>query len=547
MTATLIAMSEGHGWRRFHAGPVVLWLKDQVDGMTGNTLAAHLAAAPVGSDWLEDWLKSLHGHFALVASGPGWTLAAVDRIRSTPVFFAPDERPTLVAAHAPSLADALGLGPGNIDPDGALAVAMAGYTIGGDTLYRSIRQLRPGEALLASDDWMRTIRYHVYSPWKVRTGVTATELEEQLGEVTLNILRRMISWAGGRTIAVPLSAGMDSRLIASGLFHLGYDNVRCFAYGQQGNHEAAASRAIAQRLGFPWTFVPYTHRSQRRYFRSDLHQRYMSFADSCASSPFMQDLPVLDHLLRDGWLPPDAVVVNGNSGDYISGGHIPSAALGFGSPGEKWREQFSAYAKKHLSLWGSLKTPAHLERMEARLRREMDEIGLAYGEPGGDHGVYEFLEFQDRQCKYVISGQRIYDFLELEWRLPLWDDDYLDFWQGVPVEHKLGQSLYRTMLQGRNWGSVWRDLPINRRWPSPLWLAPVRLALKALHMPLGRDRWHRFERQYLHYWMSPTCNYAAMPYWQVARDRRGHRNGIAFQNALYLADKGINQDMLLRP
>ena len=55
------------------------------------------------------------------------------------------------------------------------------------------------------------------------------------------------------------------------------------------------------------------------------------------------------------------------------------------------------------------------------------------------HRIYEILEFEDRQVKYVINGQRLYEFFGYEWRLPLWDSLYLNFWEKVPLEYKFDQ------------------------------------------------------------------------------------------------------------
>ena len=72
----------------------------------------------------------------------------------------------------------------------------------------------------------------------------------------------------------------------------------------------------------------------------------------------------------------------------------------------------------------------------------------------------------------------------------------------------------------------------------------VRPLLKALHAPLGRRRWQRFERQYLQYWMDLLCNSAIVPYGRVFRDRRGARHFVSWHTEAYLRDKGLRFDGL---
>jgi asparagine synthase (glutamine-hydrolysing) len=534
-------MEARFGWRRLDASATSLWFKGYLNGSAPESLLDALARWATAPD-IQDfgrWVGGLDGHFALAVETPGWLALAVDRVRSIPLFVARAADRMLAGADAPGLAERLDLG--DVAPDAALALAMAGYTVGWDALIQGVRPLLPGEcAVLAGGD-VRTRRYALYRPWRVvsRTGAA---WRNALVEATDTVFDKLVASTAGRPIAVPLSAGLDSRLVASALRHRGVRDVRLFAYGIPGNHEATASRVIAERLGYPWTFVPVTRAAQADLFRSAEHDDYLRFADSLTAVPFRQDFLALRTLHARGWLPADAVIVNGNSGDYITGNHIPPVLrvpppAGLGAEARLARV-IDALVAKHFALWRSLATPTRRVRIAARLRAALHDLGAAPDDPAGDHGLYEASEFEDRQCKYVIAGQRIYEFLGFDWRLPLWDLAYLDLWEGVPLELKAGQRLYRETLAALDWGGVWQPMD----WPrtvAPAWIRPLRLAAKLACAPLGRGRWHRVERRLFEPLTDTLGNMGAVPYRTALLDDRGWRHAVAWFAETYLAGKGI--------
>ncbi|HEY7609106.1 MAG TPA: asparagine synthase-related protein [Alphaproteobacteria bacterium] len=539
-----LARIEAGAWRKTSEGPVRVYLRGYLEGDVAARLARSLARpdAEAGARVAAS-LAEARGHFALVIARADWVVAAVDWVRSIPLFY------TAIGGHwtlddqAERLRRQAGLGAEALDRDAALALAMAGYTIDRATLYRGLEMLGPGECVLfRAGAAPQRLRYYTYRPWRVAAREPA-RLEAELAETTLDIVRRMLDSLAGRPLVIPLSAGYDSRLVASAARHLGAKNVRCFAYGRAGNFEAGASRAIAERLGYPWSFAPLTVPSQRRFFAGDAHRRYLDDADTCAAVPFVQDMSAILALKERGFIPADAVIANGNSGDYISGMHIAAPlrtppARGMSAAARRER-LLGALVDKHFALWDWLRTPANLDRIRALLWRSIESAGGALGGPECDHGLYEYAEFQDRQCKYVVTGQRIYEFLGHDWRLPLWDNAYLSFWESVPLAEKANQALYARMLERANWGGVWRDIPVNEKTIRPRWLAPLRFAAKLAHAPLGARRWHRFERRFLQYWLDLGCNSAVVPYRRVARDARGARHAVAWLAEDYLAAKGL--------
>ena len=535
-------------WNRHDLEDGAIWCAGAADRALGEKIRDALRTEdPKGA--ISGALKAIPQQFAIVVRSGASLVCAVDRIRSIPLIWAQAENGTLVVAQqGAALFDALathGTGRPSVDMQQARAVAMSGYTIGPATLYQGVSGLLSGEYLIVRNGGdPKVIPYFRYLPWQniPQVPATAEESSQTLGDILLEALQDTVRKADGRCIAVPLSAGLDSRYVVSGLKEIGYENVLCFSYGQDGNREAQAARKIAQELGYRWVIYPYELNAMRSAFSSDAYFRFADYSDSLTAVHFPQDFIAVAALLGDGTLPPDAMVVNGQSGDFLTGNHIP--AILADAPNERAADRrpvIAALLKKHFALWPHLQTP-HFQAVIETLLDE--EFGLLTG--GNDptdaaqmFGLFEASEYVDRQSKYVVNGQRSYEQLGLDWDLPLWHGDLIDFYAAQPLTAKLGQKLYRDTLMRLNWQGVWRDIPVNATRLRPWWLPAVRNAMKLLHAPLGREAWHRSERRYLGYFMSTLCAYAVRDWSDVARDNRNPRSAMAYHVEDYLSRHGV--------
>ncbi|HCP00508.1 MAG: hypothetical protein CL573_05420 [Alphaproteobacteria bacterium] len=489
-----------------------------------------LAASQASPATLARAVQEVPGHFAVIAKGQETGCAIVDHCRSSPVFLTDDAVSN--DAHLIRLRRQLD----KPDRVGIEDAAMAGFVTGRRTLFENLHQLPAGSLALWQGNSPAIARYRDYMPTAVKT-----DSEDMLIEAFLAALddatKRTIQVANGRPIWVPLSGGRDSRMLLSKFVELGYDNLHAFTYGPPGNDERRAAKFIADRLGVPWSFVASRPTQMREFFASNERSNYWDYCDGLSAVPNFQDLLTLQKLRQSGTLPADAVLVNGQTGDFISGGHIPANLMSSDLTPDTL---FEAIVSKHFSLWHSLKTQ---ERLSAVRTRIFDQLDVKPDEPlDRDHAValYEQFEFDERQAKYVINGQRNYEFLGLDWSLPLWDSAMVEFWRNVPVAMKFRQKLFVTALARWNYCGLFRNFdPKVGHWSglARAVLIPSRL----IRLSLGPARRDAFLRQMLYFGMYRD-QYAPFGYAEFYRNARDLRNPVSLLSREWIHERGLSGD-----
>lgn len=402
-------------------------------------LLDHFAGSATPSSLLSS-ANQVNGFFAFVQEDANSALALVDRVRSIPVFYCVHRGELYVSDSAHWIKEKLGLT--DRDPMAELEFLLAGFVTGPETLYEGIRQLGPGRLMRAerSQQGWRCIEesYFSYEPRNSKDPGNETALLKRLEEATKAAFQRLVRWADGRTIVVPLSDGYDSRLVAGMLKRLRYPNVLTFSYGRPGNRASEISRKLANQLGYRWEFVAYTNELWASWFSSDEYAQYSRRGGNLSTIGHIQDFPAVRELTRFGKIPPDAVFVPGHTGDFVAGGHIPSQFWLIERVGI---DQFvEAIWQKHYALWDWRGTAPLLEPViRDRVLRLVSYQDLNL--PTVASRELETWNWNERQAKHIINSVRVYEHFGYDWWLPLWDAEFVDFWADVPFHWKLGKRL----------------------------------------------------------------------------------------------------------
>ena len=427
-------------------------------GFVGNnlkikeTLAAYFEEVNSWSDFVKK-VQTLNGFFAVAVRRGNECYIAVDRVRSVPLFYAVKENRFILSDDPYWIQNHI-TGK-SYDLTSIVEFLLTGYVTGGYTLDQGIRQLQAGEALRVCNESVPVIhseRYYQFLTGKGEgSNASKDDLLRRLDEVTLAAIERLIKFAAGRTIVIPLSGGLDSRLIAMNLKRLGYKNILAFSYGVKGNWESRVSQEVAQQLGIPWHFVEYSRGLWKQWYWSDECQTYIKYASKLVSLAHLQDWPAVMELNNKGVLSRDVVIVPGHSMDFVAGSHIPAELSNFTKCDVQ--KLIQAIWQHHYVLMSPDLAAEHvgLDKQEA-LRSVLERLGAYFEHTkmlniANAIGLYESWEWAERQAKYIVNSVRVYDFFGLDWWMPWWDQEVMSFWEYVPLELRVDRRLYREYVE----------------------------------------------------------------------------------------------------
>jgi len=538
MNSIYVRIRENYGWKLYQKNSINFWFSGYL--VNNKTVEDLLEDAikfqktnQINIDTLSNWLKTLSGHFAFVIeSDENWCFSAVDRVCSIPLFEKKINEGYLFSNYASYLKEE----GSKINMNALLEISMSGFSLGRKTLYTNLNRFLAGECSLLMNGELNRNYYHSYMP-QPDIKKNEEKLIKELTTVLLSVLNKILHNIDNRQLVIPLSAGNDSRIIASGFRKLGYENVICFSYGREGNFEVKTSEEIAKRLNYKWVYVPDKIKSKRAFFLSEIYKKYVEDFESFASVPNVQDIYEIYELKMLGVIDNDAVIINGNSGDFITGGHIPSELDFKKSASSIDNFSWDLFLEKHYSIWRKLRSHDNDKIIISELKRIFSSrFDVTSNNKFKDYSVIESMELIGRQSRYVMNQQRAYEFFGYDWRLPLWDNELLDFWESVPPRFKINQKLYKKTLIENNWGEVWNDIKVNNKIIRPFSLFFLRAALKAIIFPLGKKRWRSLEKNIFVYWMHPSYARAVESYKNVLLDNRGQRNTIS-----WLADQYVKK------
>jgi len=489
-------------------------------------------------DHISNFLKNNKEYSSAVIETNDHIIAWVDHIRSWPLFYTIQNDEFYISPLASNVKGKIN--NNSVNQNALIEFKLSGYITGTETLISGLVSAQPGEFLIwnKTTKTLQTEKYYTYIPTfdrDVQKDKAIKELDTLFDELTKKIIAR----SNNRTIMIPLSGGYDSRILLCKLHEHGYKNIQTFTYGPRFNFEGLIAKNIAKKLNIPWKFIAPHKKKLREYFDSTERQNFWDFATNWKSIPCMREYGAIRHMHETNQIPSDAIFLNGQSGDYISGAHLSPQTLKDTYTKEDF---YNIIINKHYDLWKQHKTKENLEFIKGRIDQFMLSL---FGQKRPlntpmDGAVYEETwEYDGRQICYVVNGQRVYEYFGYDWEMPLWEKDYVDFFAPLPFDMKYDQKLYKDYLKKYNYFGLFPEKePYIWRWPVPmLWVVPLAQIVGLL----GRTTKDKFYAV-MRYWGHYANQYAFFDFKHHVKTAQNARNIIALYVPKFLKENNLDFD-----
>ena len=481
---------------------------------------------------IKEQILEFTGNYAFIIDSPHYIIACTDKIRSYPIFYAQTSDGFCISNSALDLQNNAKLI--EYDNDSVIEFQMSGFVTGSNTLYRGLHQLQGGEFLVFTKNNHNLLleKHFTYFPSNLYE-LSEDDLLKKHDEAINLTFSKLVDSLDGAPVWVPLSGGLDSRLILAKMIELGYENLNTFTYGIPQLWEVKCAREIAKSAGIKWQFILYNPHEIKKTYHTVEREEYYRFGSGLCSVPFVNEYFALKYLIEKKVIPDDAVIINGQSGDFLTGGHIPDGLEKTKNTIVSFEYLVNLIIKKHFSLWLNLKSSDHSKVIEEKIGNILLPFITESMSLDMAAGAYELHEWQERQCKYVVNGQRAYDWFGFDWRLPLWSDELMEFWRDVPWRIKFGQRLYKKYLTHYNPENLFNlEIKVNRNYCPPFLKLPSRIyTVLAKIFDLDADF---FNRTIIKYFGAYAPYYPQRSFYAFLKDSRYHRNTVSYHSKILL-------------
>ncbi|MCF8380669.1 MAG: asparagine synthase C-terminal domain-containing protein [Bacteroidales bacterium] len=404
--------------------------------------ARNISVTDIQDFLVEQFLPKANGNFALVIQYESKCILACDYSRNFPLFIINDGLNKIITDHIGRISFKK-----EHDKLAQEEFLLSGLVIGNRTVYKNVKGLQAGEIATIVNGDMHFHRYFLpeSDAFRLKLQTNIKTICEEMDNLLLSTFKRMIlSCPKVNNWVVPLSGGHDSRLIINYLHRLGCKNVICFTYGHSTAKDVEISKIAASAVGYKWYFIESTSKDWDKIHAEKLFDRYINYSFNGCSLAHPLDFLAIYKLKEMGIINDNDIIVPGHTAFTETQNRIIKNLT---TETQSLQYVFNKYYRL-------FKNKKKYPRFESTLRDVFKS---------GAQSIISFPDFfnwQERQSKYINNSVRAYEFFGMQWRLPFWEKNIIEFWQNINFEDRIERAILFTASKEYLFHEVLKDVPI---------------------------------------------------------------------------------------
>jgi asparagine synthase (glutamine-hydrolysing) len=402
-------------------GETFLREKDLVDYFSGITTVTDF----------ETRLRSANGQFSVVFERGNIIWTATDITRNWPLFYTKIDGKFILSDDCYRLADLRS--KNEFDQASVNCFLASGYTINDHTLMKNIYQVEAG-AIVTLGSEAKSLFYHT----PALDNTTGKDLKTGSDELSLmieNVFRGYFTALKDRFIAIPLSGGYDSRLVALMASRYHPENVLCYTYGRKDNPEVALAMESANRLRLKWINIVYDSDLVGDFIHDSYFEKYYPWVSNLTGMFFLQEYFAVRYLKQNKLIPDNTVFMSGYSGDFIAGSYLtPSMKK------QMDKKKISKLIVREYFRLVNLDRNNKYEVMKLIEERIKDGVQDAWK-------YVESWDLKERHAKFIVNSAKVFSYFGYEYIFPLWDNKLVDYMLPLPFNLRMDRKLYEYTLR----------------------------------------------------------------------------------------------------
>ncbi len=330
------------------------------------------------------------------ADGKCWTLWN-DWLGSIPVFRVDLDGGRIASTLEPVPVGAAGYTPDDFFMPGLVSLLINGHPLSDWTLYKGMKTVLPDSATVWDEKGFRAKKLWTVQPSQSRWEAGWDDLIDEMHELSHNAVAEALK--SQPTWILPLSSGLDSRLIAGVAADIGAD-VSTYAWGAANTTDVAYSRKIAGTLGLPWKHIDLPKDFLAAYTRP-----WANWFGSAVHFHGMYQMCFLDAIKAEASAP----AISGFIGDVLAGDALTDLIQAHSAKSYQLESAwYCDWTAELLKSVAKFPLEAALEANAQILKEQIEAL------PGAKFQKLQFLELWNRQ-RHFTSFQSILS----------------DYWRGV--------------------------------------------------------------------------------------------------------------------